>query len=251
MSFLDLDATWRAIMFGALFLVTLAVVLWLYYDSQEGGGEALLWRSIAAIAAALTLPALVVSAFNLDVSHQDIVNPFGWLSVGGTAAALAVTAAYFLRTHSGRRAIVTDSPPGFDAQTTAPPIEDRTTIRNAPAADHTVVLRRGAGTSFGYLLVRSGSRSGQMIKLNDRMVIGRGAAADIRLDDHKLSADHGSIRFEDGAYVYRDHGSTNGSWLITDDGRKKIDNHRLMDRDRLELGETALVFTEVREDGGR
>jgi pSer/pThr/pTyr-binding forkhead associated (FHA) protein len=45
----------------------------------------------------------------------------------------------------------------------------------------------------------------------DRIVIGRGVAADVRLPHAAVSVRHASIRLDGGRYVLLDHGSTNGT----------------------------------------
>ena len=48
---------------------------------------------------------------------------------------------------------------------------------------------------------------------SDRVVLGRGAAADVRLPHPTVSVRHASIRLDGARYVLVDHGSTNGTRL--------------------------------------
>jgi pSer/pThr/pTyr-binding forkhead associated (FHA) protein len=48
---------------------------------------------------------------------------------------------------------------------------------------------------------------------SDRVVLGRGAAADVRLPHPTVSVRHASIRLDGARYVLVDHGSTNGTKL--------------------------------------
>lgn len=75
-----------------------------------------------------------------------------------------------------------------------------------------------------------------------RVVLGRGADCDIRLSDTGVSRQHGEIRLDNRAHIYRDLGSTNGSVL---NGRP-VHEARLEDGDRLELGRSSLLY---RKDG--
>ena len=47
----------------------------------------------------------------------------------------------------------------------------------------------------------------------DRIVLGRGAFADVRLPDPSVSARHATIRAIDGEYLLFDEGSTNGTFV--------------------------------------
>lgn len=71
-------------------------------------------------------------------------------------------------------------------------------------------------------------------------IIGRSVEADIRLSDTGVSRRHGEIRrLPDGrTYIYTDLGSTNGTIV---NGRPTVEI-RLEDGDRIEVGNTALVF---------
>src|ERR1700721_1514778 len=47
----------------------------------------------------------------------------------------------------------------------------------------------------------------------DRIVLGRGAFADVRLPDPSVSARHATLRATAGEYVLLDEGSTNGTFV--------------------------------------
>jgi pSer/pThr/pTyr-binding forkhead associated (FHA) protein len=69
-------------------------------------------------------------------------------------------------------------------------------------------------------------------------VIGRAAEADVRLDDPGISRRHAEVRFESGAFVLVDLGSTNGV-RVNDVATTR---RQLSPGDRVELGSTTLVF---------
>jgi len=127
-------------------------------------------------------------------------------------------------------------------------IDTAATLRGFPDNDETVVIQRESATELGYLVIKSGVRAGQIVRLGPRTVLGRDAGADIRVDDVHMSGDHGSIKLEDGHFVYRDHGSTNGSWLLGPDKPTRIDAHVLVDHDRLRLGTSEFGFLHVQKD---
>jgi pSer/pThr/pTyr-binding forkhead associated (FHA) protein len=96
------------------------------------------------------------------------------------------------------------------------------------------------------LIVDVGPHSGLTVPLIDETLIGRDpGACQLTLErDHGVSRRHASVApGPDGNWVYRDLGSANGSWLITDGGRRRLtEEHRLADGDRIELGATGLLF---------
>jgi sulfur carrier protein ThiS len=71
------------------------------------------------------------------------------------------------------------------------------------------------------------------------VVIGRGAEADVRVEDAGVSRKHAELRQVDGhAHEITDLGSTNGTFV----NGAQIARHRLEDGDRVELGGIVLVY---------
>jgi hypothetical protein len=79
------------------------------------------------------------------------------------------------------------------------------------------------------------------------VLIGRTPESDIRLADTGVSRRHGMVRRTSDHWIYEDLGSTNGSAI---NGRR-IGKSELRDGDRLELGNTVLVFREPSLPGGQ
>jgi hypothetical protein len=100
MDYQSLDLVWRALISGGLFLAALGLALWVYWASEGGRRGALLWRLAVTFTALLTLPSLLLSAFNLDQSAQHLVNPLFYLSLAGALATVAVTVAFALTARS-------------------------------------------------------------------------------------------------------------------------------------------------------
>jgi pSer/pThr/pTyr-binding forkhead associated (FHA) protein len=76
-----------------------------------------------------------------------------------------------------------------------------------------------------------------------RIVIGRGAGADVRIPHLTVSDTHATVRFEADAYAILDNDSTNGTQVNgvrVVSGRAK----RLHDGDRIDIGAYALTFHE-------
>jgi hypothetical protein len=68
--------------------------------------------------------------------------------------------------------------------------------------------------------------------------IGRGADSDLRIDDPGISRHHAEIRQQGGDVVIVDTGSTNG--IVIDNQR--VEQARLVDGVRIQLGNTTVVF---------
>jgi hypothetical protein len=100
---------------------------------------------------------------------------------------------------------------------------------------------QGRGAPAGpHLLVLSGAAAGARIALRDEQTVGRGAAADVRLDDAHASRLHARIRVEDAGAVVEDLGSKNG--VRVNGARVRRRTCRLAPGDEIALGATALAF---------
>jgi pSer/pThr/pTyr-binding forkhead associated (FHA) protein len=73
--------------------------------------------------------------------------------------------------------------------------------------------------------------------LVDRLVVGRGTDADLRINDPGVSRRHAELRLEAGDVVVEDLGSTNGTLV---DG-ERVDRRRLHDGATVRVGHTDLV----------
>lgn len=92
------------------------------------------------------------------------------------------------------------------------------------------------------LVIRSGGgRAGESFSLDqDRISIGRNPSAGIFLDDVTVSRDHALlVRRRDGRYI-DDLGSLNGTYV----GRRRIESHRLVDGDEIQIGKYRLSYRE-------
>jgi len=80
--------------------------------------------------------------------------------------------------------------------------------------------------------------NGTRHRLAERLVVGRGGEADLRINDPGVSRRHAELRFEgSGDVVVEDLGSTNGTLV---DGRR-VDRSRLEDGATVRVGTTDLV----------
>jgi pSer/pThr/pTyr-binding forkhead associated (FHA) protein len=97
------------------------------------------------------------------------------------------------------------------------------------------------------LVVERGTGRPQSLTLlaEQEVVIGRGPQANLVLDDQRVSARHAQICFRENGFMIVDLHSRNG--LLVNNYR--VDKLRLQHNDRVQLGETVLVFQQPREMG--
>lgn len=89
------------------------------------------------------------------------------------------------------------------------------------------------------LRVISGPQAGQSFTLGrDNITIGRDTNNDITLNDPMVSSVHCRLRYGQGSWFVQDAGSTNGTIV----NGERVTARRLVSGDRLELGDTELIF---------
>jgi signal transduction histidine kinase len=93
--------------------------------------------------------------------------------------------------------------------------------------------------------VVSGKQSGERFECDEEVIsVGRGRSNLIVVDDEHVSFQHGQIALQEGEYVYRDLNSRNGSILVRETRRWKLDRvvpeMKLRQGDRIILGFTEL-----------
>lgn len=91
------------------------------------------------------------------------------------------------------------------------------------------------------LVIRTGGRAGDSFTLDgERFTIGRDTDSDVFLDDVTVSRNHAVVvRRADGLHI-DDLGSLNGSYV----NRRRIESHKLVDGDELQIGKYKLTFLE-------
>ncbi len=134
-----------------------------------------------------------------------------------------------------------DRPPHGEPTTQPTPFE------SGPRGSAETQIIGGAAPSFAWLIIRTGARAGRIFRLNPGGTsVGRDAQNDIILDDPAISRQHAKLR-KDGKgdkarYLISDLATPNG---ISVNGRK-IAKETLADGDEIQLGQTVLVFKEIK-----
>ena len=92
----------------------------------------------------------------------------------------------------------------------------------------------------GALVIRAGGgRVGQSFPLEgERLTIGRSPDAEIFLDDVTVSRDHAVLVRRSGEWFLDDSGSLNGTYV----NRRRIESHKLVDGDELQVGKYKLTY---------
>lgn len=91
------------------------------------------------------------------------------------------------------------------------------------------------------LTCQTGPLRGQIFRVIDALTLGRDSNCGVVLDDPKVSRLHGTLSRDGDRIVYRDHGSTNGSFL---NGKKVEGEVALKLGDLLKLGATEFALLE-------
>jgi pSer/pThr/pTyr-binding forkhead associated (FHA) protein len=108
-------------------------------------------------------------------------------------------------------------------------------VVRTPAADLGGFLERFDAT----LVVERGTIAGDEHGLDrEKLVLGRGASADLRFEDSAMSSEHALIEFTGEGFRVRDLGSTNGTRV----NGALVHAHDLEPGDRLEVGQHVLRF---------
>lgn len=101
----------------------------------------------------------------------------------------------------------------------------------------------GPAPIMAWLVIQGQTRQGQFGLGSSTAVLGRDASrCDVVLEDDAVSREHAKIRYEGGRFWIYDLGSRNGTFI----NNHKVQRQMLIDGDRIRVGDTVLVFKEVR-----
>lgn len=118
-------------------------------------------------------------------------------------------------------------------------------VQGSLDADKTILRSLGpqAPGTLGTVRVEEGKEPGRVYEIRkDVLSIGRSRDSDIFLEDLAVSRLHASIlNLGNGSYALKDEGSANGT-KVNGQLVAKYQNHPLQEGDRIQLGQTVLVF---------
>ena len=95
----------------------------------------------------------------------------------------------------------------------------------------------GAADSRAYLIVIAGPGVGQMFRVGDATVVGRGETADVQIFDDEISRSHAQIEMTDTRVRIRDLGSKNGTFV----NGSAVRESELSDGDKIQIGTTTIL----------
>ncbi|MEO6775146.1 MAG: FHA domain-containing protein [Kofleriaceae bacterium] len=98
----------------------------------------------------------------------------------------------------------------------------------------------GSVQLLGWLVPLQGAHRGELFTLQPKTVIGNGSDATVTLvlNDKFMSSKHAEIVAENGLWILRDIGSTNGTYV----NNRRVDRHELVDNDFIKFGSAMLKF---------
>jgi hypothetical protein len=91
---------------------------------------------------------------------------------------------------------------------------------------------------LGWIIPLQGSQRGELFTLAPVTSIGTDPKCNVVLNDKFMSSRHAEIKAENGVWVLRDAGSTNGTYV----NNHRVDRHELVDNDFIKFGSAMLKF---------
>lgn len=118
--------------------------------------------------------------------------------------------------------------------------QDYSNGNNYAEEQRTHVVRPQSAPGEPKLVISEGKEPGRNYEIRkDRITIGRSRESDIFLEDLAVSRTHTSINHQpNGRYQLRDENSANGTMV----NGQRVSDHMLEDGDKIQVGQTVLVF---------
>jgi hypothetical protein len=91
---------------------------------------------------------------------------------------------------------------------------------------------------LGWIVPLQGAQKGELFTLSPVTSIGTDFKCNVVLNDKFMSSRHAEIKAENGVWVLRDSGSTNGTYV----NNHRVDRHELVDNDFIKFGSAMLKF---------
>jgi hypothetical protein len=127
----------------------------------------------------------------------------------------------------------------FLASSEQPPGTSTASYRIGETGEIEAVELPGVVRGAALVIRAGGGRAGESFPLEgDRLTVGRRPESDVFLDDVTVSRDHALVVRRGSEYHLDDCGSLNGTYV----NRRRIDSHRLVDGDELQIGKYKLAF---------
>jgi FHA domain len=255
---------WRELLGGYAVLVWIAIVVlatawvfvpfWVYVDAQRRASRPVFWTWLTAVAPVVLLPgALILPRYIPLWALGALVLPVGIFVAYLILRASARTCPEcgrvmqanwkFCPNHPQRLRSPEPMPVGMAASGAGYPA-----VMPAPGQIHALPESRagtpsGAADTFAMLLVQEGRGTGRTFYVaSSGSVVGRDQGSDVAIDDPSVSSRHARIGKFDGRAQIIDLGSTNGTYV----NDSFVDRSFLYDGDRVRIGDTVLVFKELR-----
>lgn len=96
----------------------------------------------------------------------------------------------------------------------------------------------GSMQLLGWIVPLQGPQRGELFTLSPVTTIGTDPKSTVVLNDKFMSSKHAEIKAENGVWVLRDAGSTNGTYV----NNRRVDRHELVDNDFIKFGSAMLKF---------
>lgn len=96
----------------------------------------------------------------------------------------------------------------------------------------------GSHQLLGWIVPLQGPQRGELFTLQPKTTIGTDPKCTIVLNDKFMSSKHAEVAAENGVWVLRDSGSTNGTYV----NNRRVDRHELVDNDFIKFGSAMLKF---------
>jgi hypothetical protein len=96
----------------------------------------------------------------------------------------------------------------------------------------------GGTQLLGWLVPLQGPQKGELFTLQPTNVIGTDPGCTIMLNDKFMSSRHAEIKAEQGMWILKDSGSTNGTYV----NNRRVDRHELVDNDFIKFGSAMVKF---------
>jgi hypothetical protein len=96
----------------------------------------------------------------------------------------------------------------------------------------------GGTQLLGWIIPLQGPQKGELFTLQPMNTIGTEPTCTLMLQDKFMSSKHAEIKAEQGMWILRDSGSTNGTYV----NNRRVDRHELVDNDFIKFGSAMLKF---------